>query len=66
MKRALGTILTAALLFSLAACTSSESGTRAPEPASPEDQIALIAASKDQWMAEDGAYTPFYAVTDLD
>ena len=66
MKRALGIILTAALLFSLAACTSSESGTRAPEPASPEDQIALIAASKDQWLAEDGAYTVFYAVTDLD
>ena len=68
MKKILSIFLTAALLFSLGACTSSESGggpepTR--EPASVEDQLALLVANKDVWLAKDSLYPAFYAVTDL-
>ena len=66
MKKIFALFLMAALLFSLSACTSSDSGTRAPEPASPEDQIAAIVANKDLWLDTETVYTPFYAVTDLD
>ena len=68
MKKIVSIFLTAALLFSLGACTSSESGgepepTR--EPASVEDQLALLVANKDVWLAKDSLYPAFYAVTDL-
>ena len=66
MKKIFSMILALALVFGLAACSSSESGTRVPEAPSAEDQIALIVASKDQWLPDDKEYTPFYAVTDLD
>ena len=64
MKKFLGIVLTFALLFSLSACTDSGSS-NAPEPASPEDQIALMVANRDAWLVEDSLYPAFYAVTDL-
>ena len=72
MKKVLSMILTFALVFGLAACTSSESAP-APaaepeaEPVSAEEQIALMVANKDLWlMGEDNVYPPYYAVTDMD
>ncbi len=64
MKKIFSIFLTAALLFSLSACTSSGSA-GSPEPAAPEDQIGLMAANGDVWLSDEKEYTPFYAVTDL-
>ena len=64
MKRVLSIVLALALVLGLAACTSG--GGQPAEPASVEDQIALLVANKDLWYQDAEDYTPFYGVTDLD
>ena len=70
MKKWFAIFLAAAMVFGLAACTSSENAPEAePEvvrsdvPA--EDQIDVIVASKDLWLEPAEEYATFYAVTDL-
>ena len=70
MKKWFAIFLAAAMVFGLAACTSSENAPEAePEvvrsdvPA--EDQIDVIVANKDLWLEPAEEYATFYAVTDL-
>ncbi|MBO5517322.1 MAG: hypothetical protein J6A42_04445 [Firmicutes bacterium] len=72
MKKWFAIFLAAAMIFGLAACTSSETApeteqepevVRSDVPA--EDQIDVIVANKDLWLEPAENYATFYAVTDL-
>ena len=74
MKKLLSILLCLALVFSLAACAKSQQPAEEPEPEQPEassdpdDQVKLIAASRDLWLITDAANADaaLYAVTDMD
>ena len=65
MKKFLSIALALALVFGLAACSSSGGGQNAG-PASAEDQIGVMVANRELWMPEEGPHSTFFAVTDLD